>query len=76
MARFISRVHSPSSRYLVLPLCFSQLQSTAPRKFAISAHSTTPLAIEPIQLPSGQLGTAMIQRRQHGEHVVAGALPA
>ena len=35
-----------TTRYLAVPLCFAQLQSTEPRKFVISAHSTQPLSIE------------------------------
>ena len=50
-----------TSRYLVVPLCFAQLQSTEPRKFVISSHSTQPLSVESVPLQSGLLATAMIQ---------------
>ena len=31
----------------MVPLCFAQLQSTEPRKFVISSHSTQPLSVRP-----------------------------
>lgn len=49
------------SKYVVLPLCFGNLRSTAPRKFVLSCHSTMPITLEPIATPPKMLAAAMIQ---------------
>ena len=56
-----------TSRYLVVPLCFAQLQSTEPRKFVISSHSTQPLSVESTPMSSELLATAMIQLCLRGD---------
>ena len=56
-----------TTRYLVVPLCFAQLQSTEPRKFVISSHSTQPLSVESTPMSSELLATAMIQLCLRGD---------
>jgi len=54
--------------YSIIPLCFNQLLSTAPRKYSLVTHSSQPLLIEKKDCEPPWMAEAMIQRViKHGK---------
>ncbi|KAH8053708.1 calcium-dependent cysteine-type endopeptidase [Aureococcus anophagefferens] len=51
----------PTTRYLVVPLCFGHLTSTEPRKYTAAIHSDGPLAVETVPLAPATVAAALAQ---------------
>ncbi|KAH8051317.1 calcium-dependent cysteine-type endopeptidase [Aureococcus anophagefferens] len=51
----------PTTRYLVVPLCFGHLTSTEPRKYTAAIHSDGPLAVETVPLAPATVAPALAQ---------------
>ena len=51
----------PTTRYVILPLCFGHVSSESPRKWMIALHSPDPLTIEKVPVSSPMLASALIE---------------
>ena len=51
----------PTTRYVILPLCFGHARSMEPRKFMVALHSPSPLTIETVPVSAPMLASALIE---------------
>ena len=58
----------PTTRYVVLPLCFGHLRSQEPRRFTAVVHAASPVVVATAPCPRGVQAAALAQLAgEHGE---------